>query len=530
MSAHAPSGLDFVDELPWGAHVCQFFRSGDDLRETLVPYFKAGLENNERCLLVAMDPFSAEDARSALRAAMGDLDRREKQNQIEIHDVRSWYSSDSIINGEEIVAGLLRSEEKARSDGYTGLRTNGNIGWVHRNQWSDFQDYEARVTQGLQGRRMISMCSYCLDACSSEDVLDVVSRHSLTLGKLRGSWSAVAGTPSTRRRGFIAEGAGAPPETEHQCRAILEAIPTAIYTTDAEGYLTWFNEAASHLWGHRPGIGKQPWYGLPKLVASDGAEIAYDQSPMAMVLKTGQPVYGAEVWTERSDGTRIPCTIFSTPTSDDHGRIMGAVNMLVDISQQKAIQNRQSILVRELDHRIKNNLATVQAIAGSTIRNARSMGEFQQAFNGRIGALARTHSLLTEGNQDHISLRQLLANELEAYADGDGRRVVLAGPEVVLPAHIAVSFGMAIHELTTNALKHGALSVLAGELEVVWQWQAPDFQLQWREKNVPISGEPQRTGFGTQLLKRLLPVQLGAEVAMQFEPDGFKASISMPIT
>src|SRR6201996_881481 len=110
-SPNAPSGLDFVDGLPWGSHVCHLFKTRDDLRDIIVPYFKAGLENNERCLLVAMDPFSADDARSALRAAVGDFDRREKTKQIEIHDVRTWYDSDTVIDGEEIVTGLLKSEE-----------------------------------------------------------------------------------------------------------------------------------------------------------------------------------------------------------------------------------------------------------------------------------------------------------------------------------------------------------------------------------------------------------------------------------
>ena len=106
MSAFATTGLQSLGELPWGSHVCQFFSQGSDLRDTLVPYFKAGLENNERCLLVAMEPFTAEDARSALRASVGDFDRRERRKQIEIHDVRAWYNSDS-IHGEKIVAGLL---------------------------------------------------------------------------------------------------------------------------------------------------------------------------------------------------------------------------------------------------------------------------------------------------------------------------------------------------------------------------------------------------------------------------------------
>lgn len=114
MSDHAP-------ELPWGSHLCQFFASGDELRDTIVPYCKAGLENDERCLLVAMDPFGADDARSALRAAVGDFDRRELAKQIEIHDVRAWYAAAGAIDSGRMADGLLRSEEQARADGFNGF-------------------------------------------------------------------------------------------------------------------------------------------------------------------------------------------------------------------------------------------------------------------------------------------------------------------------------------------------------------------------------------------------------------------------
>jgi len=117
VSGYAATGLQTLGELPWGSHVCQFFSNGADLRDTLVPYFKAGLENNERCLLVAMEPFTADDARSALRAAVGDFDRRERRKQIEIHDVRAWYNSDSVINGEEIVAGRHTVQNSFLVDG-----------------------------------------------------------------------------------------------------------------------------------------------------------------------------------------------------------------------------------------------------------------------------------------------------------------------------------------------------------------------------------------------------------------------------
>jgi PAS domain S-box-containing protein len=528
MSVHAPTGLSHMAEVPWGSHLCQFFANGADLRETLVPYFKAGLENNERCLMVAMAPFGVEDARSALRAEVADFDRRERARQIEIHDVRAWYNSDTVINGDEIVAGLVASEEQARVDGYNGFRTHGNIGWLGRNQWKDFQDYETGVTRGLKGRRMISMCSYCLDSCAADDVLDVVTRHGLVVTKRNGGLSCLAVTPYEFDCRSTQQDA-ATTATGQQFRAILEAIPAAVYTTDKNGYLTYFNEVAVKLWGRRPEIGKQRWSGAFRISMFDETLVPDDQCPMAQVLRTGKPAYNIEAYIERPDGARIPCAFFPTPIFDEDGSVIGGVDMLVDISRQKALQEQQSILVRELDHRIKNNLATIQAIAGTTIRNARSLDDFQDAFSGRIAALSKTHSLLTDNAQQHVPLRQLLNNELEIHDDGGDQRISLSGPDVDLPAHFAVSYGMSIHELTTNALKYGALSTLGGRLKVNWTLEGSSLNLKWEESNVPIAGPPTRVGFGTQLLRRLLPHQLGAKVDMAFEPDGLKAEISAKI-
>jgi PAS domain S-box-containing protein len=478
--------------------------------------------------MVAMAPFGVEDARSALRAAVADFDRRERARQIEIHDVRAWYNSDTVINGDEIVAGLVASEEQARVDGYNGFRTHGNIGWLGRNQWKDFQDYETGVTRGLKGRRMISMCSYCLDSCAADDVLDVVTRHSLVVTKRNGGLSCLAVTPYEFDRRSTQQDA-ATTATGQKFRAILEAIPAAVYTTDKNGYLTYFNEVAVKLWGRRPEIGKQRWSGAFKISMFDETLVPDDQCPMAEVLRTGKPAYNIEAYIERPDGTRIPCAFFPTPIFDEDGSVIGGVNMLVDISRQKAVQEQQSILVRELDHRIKNNLATIQAIAGTTIRNARSLDDFQDAFSGRIAALSKTHSLLTDNAQQHVPLRQLLNNELEIHDDGGDQRISMSGPDVDLPAHFAVSYGMSIHELTTNALKYGALSTLGGRLKVNWTLEGSSLNLRWEESNVPIAGPPTRVGFGTQLLRRLLPHQLGAKVDMAFEPDGLKAEISAEI-
>jgi PAS domain S-box-containing protein len=367
---------------------------------------------------------------------------------------------------------------------------------------------------------MISMCSYCLDSCTPQDIVDVTFRHNVVVARQSNRWSCAA---SADNKVQITSG-------ERELRRVLEALPAAVYTTDADGYLTYFNEAAAELWGYRPEIGKQRWCGTFKIALFDGTVVPHDQCPMAVAVKTGQPVYGIEAYAERPDGTRIPCAPFPTPMFDEDGKVIGGINMLVDISQQKATLERQSILVRELDHRIKNNLATIQAIAGSTIRNSRSMEEFQDAFIGRIGALSRTHSLLTELSQSHVSLRQLLNNELDPYADGDGQRIVLSGTDVSLAPHMAVPVGMGIHELTTNALKYGALSVLGGSLMVTWRSDQSFLHVEWQEKGVQISEQPTRIGFGTQLLQRLFPAQLKAEVTMEFGLDGLKAMMKIPVS
>jgi hypothetical protein len=132
--SYTATGLESLGEVPWGSHVCQFFSNGSDLRDTLVPYFKAGLENNERCLLVAMEPFSADSARSALRAAVGDFDRRERRKQIEIHDVRAWYNSDTVINGEKSWPGywpVKSRREPMASLAFVPMATSGGLAAIN---------------------------------------------------------------------------------------------------------------------------------------------------------------------------------------------------------------------------------------------------------------------------------------------------------------------------------------------------------------------------------------------------------------
>ena len=182
-------------------------------------------------------------------------------------------------------------------------------------------------------------------------------------------------------------------ERERRFRELLDALPAAIYTTDAAGRLTYYNEAAVELWGHRPMLGSSEWCGSWKLFWPDGTPMPHDACPMAIALKEDRAVRGLEAACERPDGTRVPFIPYPTPLHDESGKLIGAVNMLVDITERKRTEEQQALLVRELHHRVKNTLATVQAIMGSTARSSETIEDFKNALIGRIGSLAKTHLL-----------------------------------------------------------------------------------------------------------------------------------------
>jgi two-component sensor histidine kinase len=203
------------------------------------------------------------------------------------------------------------------------------------------------------------------------------------------------------------------------------------------------------------------------------------------------------------------------------------------IDERRLTQERQTLLIRELHHRVKNTLSTVQAVLGATARSSRSVEEFTHAFSQRIQSLAKTHNLLTEDYWQSASLEQMLRNELDPYSEGGAQRVVIQGPEVELSADCAVPLSMAFHELTTNAVKYGALSSADGRIAVQWDLDGRDEERQlnfrWREMGGPPASKPDRTGFGSVLLTRVIPVQCSAETQLDYRDEGLRFKMQMPI-
>jgi PAS domain S-box-containing protein len=313
-------------------------------------------------------------------------------------------------------------------------------------------------------------------------------------------------------------------ESEWRFRELLEALPAAVYTTDAAGRLTFYNQAAAELWGYRPELGRQEWCGSWRLFRPDGTPLPHDECPMAVALKEGRPVRDTEAIAERPDGTRVPFMPFPTPLRDGSGAVIGAVNMLVDITHRKQAEERLELLAREVNHRANNLLALVQATVRLT--EADTVEDFKASLEGRIRALAQAHGLLARSRWVGAKLRQLVEEELAPFRQANEPRARVDGPDVLLSPTAAQSIAVALHELATNAAKYGALSVPGGRVQVDWQ-PSDDGRVvfRWAETGGPAVTPPTRRGFGLTVVEQVIRLQLEGEVRFDWRTDGLVCEI-----
>jgi two-component sensor histidine kinase len=198
--------------------------------------------------------------------------------------------------------------------------------------------------------------------------------------------------------------------------------------------------------------------------------------------------------------------------------------MLVDISERKRAEERQKVMIDELNHRVKNTLATVQSIAMQTIADAGSLEHFRSSYEGRLVTLSRAHDLLTRTQWEGAALGDVLRQELDAFGPG---RFTLEGPDVQLSARAALSLSMIIHELSTNTAKYGALSG-AGRVDVKWALDGDALRLDWVESGGPPVETPTRRGFGTRLIERAAIRELAGSADLDFPADGLRCTIRVP--
>jgi PAS domain S-box-containing protein len=443
-------------------------------------------------------------------------------------------------------------------------------------------------------------------------------------------------------------------QAEHSLQQILQAMPVAVYTTDTSGTLTFFNEASAELWGWRPEIGVSQWCGSWRLRHLDGEPMAHDQCPMATALREEREIRWGRAVAERPDGTLVPFVAFPTPLHDAAGSLVGAVNTLLDVSEQqqaadigmhmaaivessldaivskdlngiitswnpaaerlfgytadeavgqsvlmlipegrqdeettiierirrgervdtfetmrrrkdgtlipvsltispvrnargrivgaskiarditshKESERRIRVLMREVNHRVKNQYSVILAMIRESGKRSSDPAGFELQVRERIMALADSHDLLVSADWSGATVCELLRAQVKPFADSE--RITLSGPPLLLHPNAVQYLGIAFHELATNATKHGALSVKGGRIVVDWQIVPGDdgtdyLELAWREEGGPPATPAERTGFGSVVLQRITPQALNGSSEVLYGDSGITWWLRAPL-
>jgi PAS domain S-box-containing protein len=270
-------------------------------------------------------------------------------------------------------------------------------------------------------------------------------------------------------------------ENEQQMRQILEALPAAVYQTDANGVITYYNPAAAELAGRSPEIGKDEWCVTWRIFTPDGKHLPHNECPMATALKENRAVRGVEAVAERPDGVRVPFLPFPTPLRDSEGNLIGAVNMLVDISERKQAETHQRVLLDELNHRVKNNLQMIYSLLRASEREttSRDAKAVLADASQRIAAIAaaqkvlyNTHAATSFDARSFVSA--VCQSARQAFNQSVNIEIAASGE---LSNDVSLPLALILNELLTNAVKHGINGHGAGTITVDLHVDADEWTL-----------------------------------------------------
>lgn len=307
---------------------------------------------------------------------------------------------------------------------------------------------------------------------------------------------------------------------------LLQATPDLSYVFDLEHRFIYANKALLTMWG-------MSW---DEAIGKTCLEIGYEPWHAAMhdreieqVITTRQPIRGDVPFPHATLGVRIYDYIF-TPVIGPDGQVEAIAGSTRDVTERKRHEQHQQLLINELNHRVKNTLATVQSIARQTLRSATGLEDANAKIEERLVALATAHDILTRENWHSADIRDLAQSTVDAYGAAD--QFQLEGDGCRLDPRRALALAMALHELGTNATKYGALSSRAGRVHLHWSSidvdGDPRIEVVWQEHGGPAVHEPVQRGFGSRLLERGLKHDLGGGVELAFAPEGVRCHLWMP--
>ena len=309
-------------------------------------------------------------------------------------------------------------------------------------------------------------------------------------------------------------------DRDQSYRLIFEQANDIIFTADVEQRITACNDAAAAALGYPRDliVGKS----IADFVSE--ADFRHTTAMLNKKLEHGGNTRH-EVSVLGADGRHMRWENDSTLMADPIGRPIGLLSISRDVTERRAFEERRELLIHELNHRVKNTLALVQAIAHQSFRPGVDSAAAPANFMARVRTLAGAHDLLTREHWEGITLAELVR---AATAPLDASRIDASGEALVVTPKAAVALAMALHELGTNAVKYGALSLPGGRIAITWVVEGESFNLDWRELNGPVVSKPDRQGFGVKMIERALASDLGGRVKVIFASDGVHCAIDAP--
>lgn len=315
--------------------------------------------------------------------------------------------------------------------------------------------------------------------------------------------------------------------------AVESAKDYAIFTIDLAGRITGWNTGAENLlgWEEAEAIGRP----VNVIFTPDDNREAIAEEEMRLAVTEGRA--DDNRWHLRKDGGRFWANGLMMPMRDDAGGLTGFLKILRDLTEAQLASEHQQLLIHELNHRVKNTLATVQAFTTQSLRSAASLHDAREAITARLIALAKAHDVLTAEKWESADLSRIVDDALCLH-NVDRQRCRWQGDAVRVVPRTALALSMMLHELATNATKYGALSNEGGTVTVSWATvdtaRAPDedrprLTMRWQERDGPPVALPTRRGFGSRMIERGLANELGGEVQILYEPAGVVCTLDIPL-
>jgi len=317
-------------------------------------------------------------------------------------------------------------------------------------------------------------------------------------------------------------------ESEARFRHLADHAPVMVWVSDERGYCFYLSRSWYEFTGQteEEGLG----LGWTNAVHPKDRDFARATFLEATEKKEG---FQVDYRLRRADGVYRWAIDAAVPRIDENGTFLGFVGSVLDITDRKMAEDHRELLINELNHRVKNTLATVQSIAAQTLRNATSIEQARSAFESRLFALSKAQDVLTRENWEAAGLREIVLTAIEPYESYGEARLHVSGVDVRVKPSMALALAMAFQELATNAVKYGALANESGEIFIIWSLQSSAtetrLQLRWEERGGPPVEPPQRRGFGTRLIERSLAQELDGDVKIEFDPTGIRCVVDAPL-